>query len=345
MTKFTPLLFGASLGLAAATGPALAEIDNLSLQLGSPFPEGVYLSDIDRFVADELTKRSDGKIEVDLNFSNALGSPAEIIPLVGASAVGLGGVVTGYHVGEMPFAGLTNAVPATFESDTVLDITETLYTENETILAEFERLNLKPLVLRHLPQYTLLCTEPVRTMADLKGKKVRSYGAYIPQMLEALGATPVNLSMPEMYESLQRGVVDCVYWTRSLTVPFKLHEVAKYMSDLELGAINAVTLFTSVDNWNSWSPETQALFNEVAQEAKEMSVPMTQEVEDAALKVMRENGVEIVEFEEKEAAMAAIPDMLNLWVEQVSERSPDLAASAEATANQVRELMRDANDS
>jgi TRAP-type C4-dicarboxylate transport system substrate-binding protein len=239
----------------------------------------------------------------------------------------------------MPFAGLTNAVPATFESDTVLDITEKLFTENETILAEFERLNIKPLVLRHLPQYTFLCTEPVRTMADLQGKKIRSYGAYIPQMLEALGATPVNLSMPEMYESLQRGVVDCVYWTRSLTVPFKLHEVAKYMSDLQLGAINAVTLFTSVDNWNSWSPETRALFEEIGQEAKAMSLPMTQAVEDAALDVMRANGVEIVEFEEKEAAMAAIPDMLSLWVEQISQRTPELADEAEATAAQVREMM------
>ncbi|WP_371056773.1 TRAP transporter substrate-binding protein DctP [Rhodosalinus sp. K401] len=339
MTKLASRIFGASLALTAVSTTASAEIDRLFLQLGSPFPEGVYLSDIDRFVAAELAERSDGRIEVDLNFSNALGGPNEIIPLVGASAIGLGGIVTGYHFGELPFAGLTNAVPATFEADSVLDITETLYAENETIQAEFDRLNLKPLVLRHLPQYTLLCTEPVRTMDDLRGKKVRSYGAFIPQMLEALGAIPVNLGMPEMYESLQRGVVDCVYWTRSLTVPFKLHEVAKYMSDLDLGAINAVTLFTSQDNWNSWSPETRALFMEVAAEAKAMSLPMTQEVEAAALEVMRANGVEVIEFEEKDAAYAAVPDMLTLWVEQISERFPDLAEEAAGTANDVRQMM------
>jgi TRAP-type C4-dicarboxylate transport system substrate-binding protein len=341
MNHLTPRLVGATLAAALLAAPATAEVDRLFLQLGSPFPEGVYLSDIDRFVADELAKRSNGKIEVDLNFSNALGGPSEIIPLVGAGAIGLGGIVTGYHFGELPFAGLTNAVPATFEADSVLDITETLYAENPAIQAEFERLNLQPLVLRHLPQYTLLCTQPVRTMADLEGKKVRSYGAYIPKMLEALGAIPVNLGMPEMYESLQRGVVDCVYWTRSLTVPFKLHEVAKYMSDLELGAINAVTLFTSQDNWKSWSPETRALFTEIGAEAKAMSLPMTQAVEDAALDVMRENGVEIVPFEEKEAAYAAIPDMLTLWTEQVSARFPDLAEDAAATAEAVRAMMAD----
>ena len=320
---------------------AMAEIDRLTLQFGSPFPEGVYLSDIDRFFAEELAKRSGGRIEIDLNFSNALGGPNEIIPLVGAGAVDLGGIVTGYHFGELPFVGLTNAVPATFKAETVLDITEALFNQNETMQMEMERLNLQPILLRHLPQYTFVCTTPVRTMADLRGKKIRSYGAYIPKMLEALGAIPVNLSMPEMYESLQRGVVDCVYWTRSLTVPFKLHEVAKYISDLDLGAINAFTVFTSRDNWSSWSDETRALIREVAAEARAMSLPLTREVEDAALNVMRENGVELVRFEEKEAAFAAIPDMLDLWVAQVSDRFPDRAEAARETARQTRAMIAD----
>ena len=320
---------------------AMAEVDRLTLQLGSPFPEGIYLSDIDRFFAGELARRSGGRIEIEMNFSSALGGTNEIIPLVGAGAVDLGGIITGYHFGKLPFVGLTNAVPATFESETVLDITEALFNQNETMQAEMERLNLQPILLRHLPQYTFICTSPVRTMADLEGKKIRSYGAYIPKMIESLGAIPVNLSMPEMYESLQRGVVDCVYWTRSLTVPYKLHEVAKYVSDLDLGAINAVTVFTSRDNWSSWSDETKALIREVAAEAKAMSLPLTKEVEDAALDIMRENGVELVVFEEKEAAFAAIPDMLDLWVAQVSDRFPDRTEAARETARQVREMIAD----
>ena len=262
---FSPRIAGLAVLLASISfGTATARIDRLTLQFGSPFPEGVYLSDIDRFFAEELAKRSDGRIEIDMNFSNALGGPNEIIALVGAGAVDLGGIVTGYHFGELPFVGLTNAVPATFEAETVLDITEALFNRNETMQTEMERLNLQPILLRHLPQYTFVCTTPVRTMADLEGKKIRSYGAYIPKMIESLGAIPVNLSMPEMYESLQRGVVDCVYWTRSLTVPFRLHEVAKSLSDLNLGAINAFTVFTSRDNWSSWSDETRTLIREVA---------------------------------------------------------------------------------
>ena len=335
LTKIKTFLFCICMGAV----PAAADVDKLDIQYGSLFPGGVYISNLDKFFADELKKRSDGKINIDLHFSNALGTPAEIIPLIGSGAVGMGGIVTGYHFGELPFASLTNAVPATFNSASVLGITANLFENNETIKSEFDRTNLHPIFLRHLPEYTLICTKPLRTMADLKGIKIRTYGAYIPKMVEAMGAVPVNLSISEMYESLQRGVVDCVYWTKSLTVPFKLHEVAKYVSDLELGAINAVTIFTSQDNWNSWSEDTRSLIKQVAAEATAMSLPLTQDVEKAAAVVMAENGVEMIEFQEKEKLLALIPDMLDLWVDQISSKFPNLRDEALKTVNDIRAMM------
>lgn len=319
-----------------ASLPAHAKIDDLRLQYGSIFPSGHYLSQLDHFFTEQVTERSGGVIEFDVHWSSALGGPDEIVPLVGGGAVDLAAIVTGYYFGEFPFAGLTNALPATFESETVLDITAQLFSENEVIGQEFERVGLHPIFLRHLPQYTLICTRPVRTMADLEGLKVRTYGAYIPKMFEAVGAVPISLGVTEMYEGLQRGTVDCAYWTRGQVVPFKLHEVAKHLSDLDLGAINAYTIFTSQENWNSWSGETRALMTEVGREATAMSLKITEAAEADAIDTMLENGVEVVEFTEKEAFFSAIPNMLDLWVIQVSERFPDLHDAAEETAGAVR---------
>ncbi len=335
--KFLAGLVGATLSLAAYSPlPASAEIDEMTLQYGSIFPSGVYLSELDRFFTEEVTKRSGGKIKFDVHWSSALGGPNEILPLVSSGAVGMAAIVTGYYFGEFPFAGLTNAVPATFESETVLDITADLFDSNETIQAEFDRLNLQPIFLRHLPQYTLICSTPVRTLGDMKGLKVRTYGAYIPKMFEAVGAIPVSLAVTEMYEALQRGTVDCAYWTRAQIVPFKLHEVGKYLIDLELGAINAYTMFTSKDTWDSWSEETRQLMIEVGEEATAMSLPITEEAEEAGLATMLESGVELVEFVDKDKLMETIPDMLDLWVEQVSAKFPRLADQAKATAADVR---------
>lgn len=336
MKKSEFLLAGAILALTMSASGAQSEVDELSIQYGSIFPSGHYLSELDKFFASTVSERSGGRITFDQHWSSALGTPNEIVPLVSGGAVDMAAIVTGYYFGEFPFTGMTNAVPATFESEDVLDITAELFATNEVIQDEFSRLNLQPVFLRHLPEYTLICTKPVRTMADFEGLKVRTYGAYIPKMFEAVGAVPVSLGVTEMYEGLQRGTVDCAYWTRGQVVPFKLHEVAKYLSDLDLGAINAYTIMTSKDNWDSWSNETRALLTEVGEETTARSIEITEVAEAQAMESMLANGVEVVAFEEKDAFFAAIPDMLDLWVEQVSGRFPNLANQAEAMAASVR---------
>src|SRR3546814_2387778 len=56
--------------------------------------------------------------------------------------------------------------------------------------------------------YHLLCTKAVKSLADLKGLKVRAASSSAA-LVQALGATPVNVAVTEIYEALQRGQVDC----------------------------------------------------------------------------------------------------------------------------------------
>ena len=78
---------------------------------------------------------------------------------------------------------------------------------------------------------------------------------------------------------------------------------------------------------------------QVAAEATAMSLPLTQDVEKAAAVVMAENGVEMIEFQEKEKLFALIPDMLDLWVEQISNKFPNLRVEALDTVNDIRNMM------
>ena len=58
------------------------------------------------------------------------------------------------------------------------------------------------------PQY-FFCKPAVRSVADLRGLKVRSYTPSMTALLTNLGANPVSLQFSEVYPALQRGVVDC----------------------------------------------------------------------------------------------------------------------------------------
>ncbi len=299
---------------------AAAEYPEMTLRFAHIAPARAYLSKVDTFFADEVEKRSGGKIKTKIFWSNSLGSESEMVDLISSGAVDLGALVTGYYFSRFPLAGMTNSLPATFyEGKSVVKVTRDLFENDPAVRAEFERANLHPLLLRYLPEYRLVCTKPVRTIADLKGKKVRTYGAYIPIMFKSFGAVPVDLMVGEVYESLKRGTIDCTYFPYSIIALFKLYEAANYVMDANFGVINAFTIMTSRDNWNNkWPESVRQLLTEVAAEAEQMAFGLTAKVEAASLEKLKANAT-LVHFEDQDKIEAAGSKMFDVWVAKMEE--------------------------
>jgi TRAP-type C4-dicarboxylate transport system substrate-binding protein len=84
----------------------------------------------------------------------------------------------------------------------------------------------------------LISTKPMQTLDDLKGKKLRIPGSE-SSYIEVLGGIPVNLTGGEVYEALQRGVIDGNFHPWEAIVGYKLYEIAKYatMSNINNGGV------------------------------------------------------------------------------------------------------------
>jgi len=59
------------------------------------------------------------------------------------------------------------------------------------------------------PAQVIFCRQPVSSLADLKGRKIRTFGASLNDFVTAIGAQPVSIGFPEVYSALERGVADC----------------------------------------------------------------------------------------------------------------------------------------
>jgi len=290
------------------------DIPSLNLRYSAHVPEAVYLSKVDVAFTKEITEKTGGKVTFQHYWSNALGGEAEMAQMVGAEAVDLATIVTGSNPSLLPLSGVTNAVPFMFFDDaSAVDATRKLFHDNAAVKAEFAAANLRPLIIRHLPEYRLLCRTPVRTIADLSGKKVRTYGAFVPQMFVALNAVPVTVQPLEMNEALERGTVDCIYLTYATFHVFKLHKSAKYLSDINFGTINAYTTFTSQSEWDSWPEGLQTIVTEAASHAEKMSLEISKAADETALQTMLAEGAELVKFEEQQKLSEVIPNMLDVW--------------------------------
>jgi TRAP-type C4-dicarboxylate transport system substrate-binding protein len=91
-----------------------------------------------------------------------------------------------------------------------------------------------------------IASKPVKTLEDLKGMKIRAATRLNSRMLTALGATPVQMPLPSVPESMSKGVIDgaMVPWEGVPTV--KLHEIAKSHLDVPAGQFkfaNSIFLF------------------------------------------------------------------------------------------------------
>ncbi len=74
--------------------------------------------------------------------------------------------------------------------------------------------------------------DPIRTVADLKGMKIRTPTRTGGWMIEAMGATPIGAPVPKIPEMLSKKIVEAVLIPYEITIPLKTSEMVKYHTTL-----------------------------------------------------------------------------------------------------------------
>ena len=326
-------LVGLAVLVAGSMQAQAEDYPEITFRYATGFPKVVYMNGPAIWFAEELEKRSGGKMKMKMHFGGALGKSNEILDLVSKGAIDMGSVVQGYFTSALPFGAMTNSLPMTFfDGEAVMRSAMKMDMENPDQIAEYERNNIKPLINRYLPNYKLICTKPVKTVKDLEGLKIRTFGNYMPKMFAALKATPVNVLPVEMYEALKRGSMDCSYLTYPFFVVFKLYEVAPYVIDVKFGGINAYYLAMNKRKFDGLPKNVQDLLVAVGAEATEWGVADTKKVDAAAKQQLVEKGATIIVFEEQQKLEDTVPDMIDEWIAEMAKLGKEKEAMAYAAA-------------
>ncbi len=112
----------------------------------------------------------------------------------------------------------------------------------------------------------LASKKPVRSLADLKGLKVRATGLSA-KIVESLGGTPVAMSQPETYEALSKGVVEATLCPVETLKGWKQGETIEYVVDSSaIGYTTAMFVVMNKEKWAKLPADVQRVFEEVSQE-------------------------------------------------------------------------------
>lgn len=227
---------------------------------------------------DAVAARSGGRVTVQLaTHAERNLSGSEIVRLVRSGQAEIGGGTLTTVSGDVPMldgmdlAGLSpDIATARRVADAILPVAN----------RELERFGVRVLTFYPFPAQVVFCRQPFTSLADLRGRKIRTFGNSLVDFVNALGAQPVSIGFPEVYSALERGVVDCAITGTGSGAAARWPEVTTHVSDLPLSW--ALTGYlANVAWWNRLDPAVRAFleatFREVSDRQWELGQAATRD--------------------------------------------------------------------
>ncbi len=243
------------------TGASLSEMEPLTLRYAD-YTSASSAGPFQAF-ADEVEERSGGVVTFDQFWGGSLLKGADMAQGIRGGVADIGMFTPSYYPSEYPVTDWMTKLGSAVESEYPLGAMQAFgalsdFALNEPAVTEqFEDRGMK-LLFTWTPasNYHLACKEPVTSLADAAGKRVRSGGAFNFTEIEAMGMVPVSLPTGEIYEGLQRGVIDCTVVSAKILVSLGIWEVAKHYVEVPLTGYTQF-LVMNLDVWDSLPPDAQ----------------------------------------------------------------------------------------
>ena len=181
-------------------------------------------------IRDGLRARSGGRIEVTLaSHAERNLSGTEIVRLVRSGQAEIGAGTLSTLSGDVPILDgidLSGLAPDIALARRIADAMVPIANR------DMERFGTRILATYPFPAQVVFCRAPFTTLADLRGRRVRTFGNSLVDFFTALGAQPTSIGFPEVYSALERGVVDCAITGSGSGAAARWPEVSTHISDL-----------------------------------------------------------------------------------------------------------------
>lgn len=282
----------------------------------SPAPSSGALGLVADWWADEVNAASDGEINVDMFQDSSLLSGTETLAGVADGRADIGYLAPAFYEEQLPLTQVTTIPFVTDDAEAVQRTFYDLYQENDEFRAEYNDLGVHVLYFLPLGGSVMGFEEPVESLEGLDGLRVRAVGLHA-RAFESAGADPVFLAPTELYESIQRGVVDGFgSLPFDLAYTHRLGEVAPEFNYPGLGVLGAAAIVMNLDEWEALDDETQELMTEVSEDAMSEGVTTTTDVDADMCASLTSEGVDVNALPEEEVEeWASLGDWEEMWAE------------------------------
>ncbi len=295
--KLKQALLGLSaLASTAGTAAVSAETIRVTLQLPETHPLGVNL-DAWKSCVEE---KSD--LDVQIFPSAQLYKDKQVPEAVGSGAIEMGTASLTRFAGQVPAVDAVY-VPFLLDSEEKVRKATAPGSKMRAILdaAVLEQSNARILWWQAFGRTIYLSKEPIRVPADIKDKKVRTFGKLLGWTVEALGGAPTLMSGSKQFLAYQQGAVDAGITGLTGAKSRKLYEVMPNMtltfdSDIEFVAV------MNEDFYQSLSDDKKTVVDDCGAKVEKELRDSVLQIEAEALEFLR-GKMNVIELTEDERTL------------------------------------------
>jgi C4-dicarboxylate-binding protein DctP len=281
----------AAFAIVIAAWPATAAETTLRITLQLPLKS--HLGRNVELFKNEVETQSNGEIAVEIYDSAQLYRDKEVPQAVGSGQIEMGVASLTRFVGEIPAVDIFY-LPFVFNTEELVRAATAKDSPvRSAIDAEIEKTGSKVLWWQAYGGSIMLSDgAPIRTPADIKGKKVRVFGKTLGRWVEAAGGVPTLTSGSEQYLAYQRGTVDVGMTGISGVQSRKLWDVMDTVTVTNNADIEFIVLINR-DFWESLPADHQKIILDAAAEADRAVRDDIARIEREAFEDAKANGMTV----------------------------------------------------
>lgn len=287
---------------------------------------------------ERVTELTDGQVEFDYYPAEQLGKVSDIFDLTSTGVTDIGLYMSPYYPSKMPITNGVLTMPGAYETSYQGTMAYHELTKESPILErDFLDHGVRPLLNLAVPVYEYWTRgKELKVPEDFKGMKVRVSGDLATQAMSDLGASPINITVAEMYEALERGVIDSVGLYAASMRDYGMGELVTYgTSGIAFGG-TGIGLVINENVFQGLPENVQKALVQAGDEVSESKAKFYDEYNESTNEEFREAGIEVYELSEDEKAQwqAFYDEVGGKWLKE--QNTPDL----EATIDEFKEGVK-----
>ena len=214
--------------------------------------------------AQQVEQRTNGQLIIEIVGYPELGiSGEDVLELTENGTLSFAELPSAYTAGDLPAMDMKYLWGIYKDNQTFYQATVAAIPDLDRLIADRTGGGVTVFQMWRVPENEIFffSKEPITTLPDFHGLKVRSFGGALSDMIDGMGSEAQWVAFAEVYTALERGILDGGVTGANAAYGQRWYEVADYMAGpLPLFTVENATF--NPDVWNNLPPDFQAILLE-----------------------------------------------------------------------------------